>query len=35
MKQYRLQPGTSSRIYYLLTVNDNGTMPRWGFWQED
>ena len=26
MKQYRLQPGTSSRIYYLLTVKDDGTM---------
>ena len=26
MKQYRLQPGTSSKIFYLLTVKDNGTM---------
>ena len=26
MKQYRLQPGTSSRIYYLLTVKDKGTL---------
>ena len=26
MKQYRLQPGTSSRIFYLLTVKDNGSM---------
>ena len=26
MKQYRHQPGTSSRIYYLLTVKDDGTM---------
>lgn len=26
MKQYRNQPGTDSRIYYLLTVKDDGTM---------
>lgn len=26
MKQYRHQPGTSSRIYYLLTVKDDGRM---------
>ena len=26
MKQYRLQPGRSCRIYYLLFVNDDGSM---------
>ena len=26
MKQYKLKPGMSSRIYYLLTVKDDGTM---------
>ena len=26
MKQYRIQPGTSPRIYYVLTVKDDETM---------
>ena len=26
MKQYRMQPGTSPRIYYVLTVMDDGAM---------
>ena len=26
MKQYKWQPGTSARIYYVLTVKDDGTM---------
>ena len=26
MKQYRMQPGTSPRIYYVLTVMDDETM---------
>ena len=26
MKQYKLKPGTDSRIYYLLTIKDDGTM---------
>ena len=26
MKQYKLKPGTDSRIYYLLTIKDDGEM---------